>query len=482
MTTERRHDERPHGRFSRRHWLIAAAAATTALLAGCNDSNRPATAELRAIHASADAPAVDVSFDGATQIRNVSFTGVSAYLTVPARTTSIAVSPTGTTSSVLNVSLPLTANRRYTAIVVGRVSASAPSGQQLQAVAVEDPANLPANGNVKLRVVHGAPGVPAVDVYVTAPDAALPATPTIAGLTYTSVAPASGSNALEVASGSYRIRVAAAGDATKTVVYDSGSVALAANADLLVTAVPATGIAPVQLLVAPTAGTPAVLADARAAIRVGHLSPNVPAVDVTLNRAGTSTNLLSLANVSFPTVSGYALLPAGAVDASVALASNPATPVLTLNGATLASNTSTSVFAIGLLGGTGTQAVRLAAYADDRVPAADRAKVRVIHLSPDAPAVDVVALAADGSIAARLVTDLAFPNATASSLLVAPGNYTLAVVPAGASTPVLPTAAGAPVTLSAGQILTVAAVGCLNTASGPCAGGRPFGFQVLSDN
>jgi hypothetical protein len=480
MTTERTSGARRPRRAPHWRWILAATAGA-ALLAGCNDSDETPIAELRAIHASADAPAVDVAIDGTTQFRNLSFTTASPFFPFTAKTTSIAVSPTGTSTAVLNAAVPLTANRRYSAIVVGRVSPNAPSGQQLSAVVVEDPNNAPAAGKLKIRVVHGAPGVPAVDVYVTAPGAALPTTPTVPNLAYTSVAPASGSNALEVDGGTYQIRITATGDTTRAVVFDSGSIPLAAGADLLVTAVPATGLAPVQLLVAPSTGTSSVIADSRAAIRVGHLSPNVPAVNVSLNRAGTTTNLLSLPNVSFPTVSGYARVPSGAVDASVALASNPATPVLTLNGANLAANTSTSVFAIGLLGGTGTQAVRLAAYADDRAPVADRAKIRVIHLSPDAPAVDVVALAANGSIATRLVTNLAFPNATPTPLLVTAGTYTLAVVPTGASTPVLPTAAGATVTVTAGQVLTIAAVGCLNTATGACAGGSAFGFQVLND-
>jgi hypothetical protein len=215
---------------------------------------------------------------------------------------------------------------------------------------------------------------------------------------------------------------------------------------------------------------------------VGHLSPNVPAVDVSLDQSGTSTSVLSLPNVSFPADSGYALVPAGTYDASVALASNPSTPVLTLDAASLAANSSTSVFAIGLLGGSGVQALHLAAFADDRVPVEGKAKVRVIHLAPDAPAVDVVALGSGGTISATLVSDLAYPTATATDLEVAPGSYTLAVVPTGQTAPVLPTAVGVPVTLSAGQIVTVAAIGCLNTASGPCANGQPFALKVLHDN
>jgi hypothetical protein len=456
--------------------------AVAALVAGCNGSDTKATAQLRAVHASADAPNVDVLVNGKVEFANLAYGAASSFLRLDVGTASIAVNPAGTASTVLNAALPLTADHQYSAIVVGSASPSAPSGQQLQAVVVDDPGNPAASGNVKVRVVHGAPAVPPVDVYVTAPGAALPAAPTVAALAYTSVAPASGSKALEVPAGSYQIRIAVAGDATKTVVFDSGSIALAANADVLVTALPASGVAPVKLLVAGATGASSVVGDSRASIRIGHLSPNVPAVDVSLTAAGGTTAALSLPNVSFPTVSGYALVAAGTYDASVALASNPGTPVLSLPGATLASGSSTSVFAIGLLGGSGAQALQLAAFADDRMPVAGKAKVRVLHLAPDAPAVDVVALAADGSIAATLVTNLAYPSGTSTSLQVAPGDYALAVVPTGASAPVLPTAAGVPVTLSAGQVLTIAAVGCLTTGSGPCAGGQPFAFKVLTDN
>lgn len=457
-------------------------AAMTPLIVACHDSGTSAKTALRAIHASSDAPNVDVIVNGATVLTNVPYKTSSSFLTIPAGTTSIAVDPTGTSTSVINTSAALTADHQYSAVVVGLASSTAPEGEQIQAVLVDDPGNAPASQNVKLRVVHGAPGVPPVDVYVTAPGAALPASPTISALAYPSVAPASGSKALEVPGGSYEIRVSASGDQSHAIVFDSGTVSLSANADLLVTAIPATGVSPVGLLVSPAGSSASVVADSRAAIRIGHLSPNVPAVDVSLDVAGKSTNVLTLSNVSFPAVASYSAIAAGSYDASVSLASNPGVPVLKLDGAALAGDTSTSVFAIGLLGGTGVQALHLAAFSDDRAPVAGKAKVRVIHLSPDAPAVDVVALDSGGAIASRLVTNLSYPNATPSDLEIAPGTYTLAVVPAGATTPILPTAAGVPATLKAGQVLTVAAVGCLNTASGPCANGSPLAVKVLADN
>lgn len=125
--------------------------------------------------------------------------------------------------------------------------------------------------------------------------------------------------------------------------------------------------------------------------------------------------------------------------------------------------------------GNGPQALALRADSVDRAPVAGKAKVRVIHLSPDAPAVDVVVLSG-GAIAARPVTNLAFPNATITSLQLDPGSYTLAVVPTGASTPLLPTAAGVTVTLAAGDVVTVVAIGALSAP-----GAQPFQFKVLDD-
>jgi hypothetical protein len=235
-------------------------------------------------------------------------------------------------------------------------------------------------------------------------------------------------------------------------------------------------LSPIQLLLAVKGGAAAFIRDGRAALRVAHLSPNVPAVDVFLKAPGEANGAgnRALANVTFPNDSGFLDVAAGTYDASVALAGS-LTGVLNLNGAALARGTSTSVFAIGLLNGAGAQALQLKAFADDRAPVAGKAKVRVIHLSPDAPAVDVVVLSG-GAIAARPVTNLSYPNATTTALSLDPGAYTLAVVPTGAATPLLPTAAGVPVTLAAGDVVTIAAVGALSAT-----GAAPFQFKVLND-
>lgn len=465
----------------RRHFLQTAGigALAAVLLAACGGSDDAVvptpTTSLRAVHASATTPAVDIYVNGALAVPNVSFGAASGFASVPAGATRVQVTPTGqpASSAAIDVSPTLAANRSYTAIAIGSGTTGA---TRLQAALIDDDGAAPAAGQAKLRVVHGAPAVPAVDIFVTAPGASLPTAPTIGGLAFAQQAPASGQAALAVPGGDYQIRARVAGQTA--IAFDSGRVTVPAGADLVLVAVPDDGPSnsPIQLLLVPRTGSTGFIRDARANLRVAHFSPNVPAVDVFLKAPGAANadSNRVLSGVTFPQDSSFLPVLAGTYDASVALAGT-LTGVLNLNGATLARASNTSVFAIGLLNGTGTQELKLQAFVDDRTPVAGKAKVRVIHLSPDAPAVDVVVLAG-GAIAARPVTNLSYPNATATSLQLDPGTYTLAVVPTGASTPVLPTATGVPVTLAAGDVKTIAAVGALNSANG-----QSFRFVVLDD-
>jgi len=485
----------------RSNLLLAALAGTALMAAGCGsgDSDSPgsapsttpasaSSAQVRAVHASADTGAVDILANGAVAFQGVTFGQASGAAGLPAGPARLQVNAAGTATSAIDVTVPLSTGRDYTAIALGKSGPGTPPDQAISPVLIEDPANPPASGNLKVRVVHGAPGVPAVDIYVTAPDAALPATPTIAALAYKGAAPQSGQNALEIPAGSYRVRATAAGQTA--LAFDSGAIALSAGSDLLLIAVPAAGSAsPIALLTVPRGGAAFTVADQRAQVRVGHFSPNTPTVDVFLRAPGAPLGAGNqvVPDAIFGAASGFLAVAPGAYRASVAL-DGQTTEAIGLDAA-LAARQSVNVFAIGVLGGSGPQALRLQAYGDDLTPpASGRARLRVYHLSPDAPAVDVVVLDASGGIAARVVRGLAFPDATATYLDLAPGTYRVAVVPAGASTPLLPAAthaAGTPgvdLTLAAGDITSALAVGCLDVAAGACAGGAPFRIIALASN
>lgn len=197
----------------------------TALTVGCGDDP---TARLRVVHASPDAPNVDVFVNGSSVLQNVGYKTASSYLKVKAGTDKIEVKPTGSSNAVISASADLTSKKDYTALAVNFVSS-------IQPLLLTDDNTPPTSGNVKVRIVHAAPSAPAVDVYVTAPGAdLLTATPVLTNVPFTGV-----SSYLSVPAGNYEIRVTVAG--TKTVAIDSGSVTLAAGQIRTVVALDANG-------------------------------------------------------------------------------------------------------------------------------------------------------------------------------------------------------------------------------------------------
>jgi LPXTG-motif cell wall-anchored protein len=179
-----------------------------------------------------------------------------------------------------------------------------------------------------------------------------------------------------------------------------------------------------------------------AMVRVVHASPDAPAVDVWIN----GSKVDALTNVPFFTASGYLPLPAGSYDIMVVPAGQTSPAVIDAKGVTIEAGKAYTIAATGLLAN-----IAPSIYADNlSAPAAGKAHVRVIHTSPDAPAVDV--RVAGGP---ALFSNLAFPNAS-DYLPVDAGTYNLEVTPAGSTTVVLPING---VTLEAGRIYDVFAVG-----------------------
>ena len=128
------------------------------------NTTQTATASLRVLHASPDAPAVDVLVDDALALGGVPYTAGSGYLAVPAGARNLKVNAAGTATTVIDVTPTLDPGGFYTAIAVGPLSAIEP-------LLLVDDASVPAPGDVRLRVVHGSPSAGPVDVYVTAPGA-----------------------------------------------------------------------------------------------------------------------------------------------------------------------------------------------------------------------------------------------------------------------------------------------------------------------
>ncbi|TWT14581.1 DUF4397 domain-containing protein [Planomicrobium sp. CPCC 101079] len=125
------------------------------------------TAKVRVVHASPDAPAVDVYVNGELTLENVAFKANSGYLDVPAGTHDVEVFANGSEyaegEGVLRADLAVEAGKAYTVAAANTVDA-------LEFVVAEDSMEV-SEGKAKVRVGHLSPDAPAVDVGVIDGDA-----------------------------------------------------------------------------------------------------------------------------------------------------------------------------------------------------------------------------------------------------------------------------------------------------------------------
>src|SRR3712207_5457998 len=87
-----------------RQMKLAAALVAAIALTGCDDDNSLAprsTALVRVVHASPDAPNVDVLVDGAAVLTNVPFRAASDYLALPTGSRNLRVRASGTWTVVI---------------------------------------------------------------------------------------------------------------------------------------------------------------------------------------------------------------------------------------------------------------------------------------------------------------------------------------------------------------------------------------------
>lgn len=177
-------------------------------------------------------------------------------------------------------------------------------------------------------------------------------------------------------------------------------------------------------------------------VNVTHASPNAPGVDLLVDGAKQNGSALN-----YGSSTGYLQIESGARNIKVN-ASGTATTVINAN-LTLDADKNYSVFAIDSL----SKISALVLVDDLTAPAAGKAHVRFVHLSPNAPAVDI-AVASSGDV---VFGNKSFKESTPFTPLNA-GTYNLDVRVAGTNTValVLPS-----ITLEAGKIYTVYAKGFL---------------------
>jgi LPXTG-motif cell wall-anchored protein len=166
-------------------------------------------ARVRVVHASPDAPAVDVWVNGSVAFSNAPFKGITDYASLAPATYDVQVTPTGATEPVvIDADLTLDANTDYTVVAVGLLADIEPLG-------LVDNNSAPAAGKAHVRFVHASPDAPAVDIAVADGGPVLFSNVPFKGV----------GDYLPVDAGTYDLEVRVAG--TETVALEVPGVALA---------------------------------------------------------------------------------------------------------------------------------------------------------------------------------------------------------------------------------------------------------------
>lgn len=441
-------------------------------LAACDsDNNNPGNPDadffaLQVLHASPDAPPVNVFVDGVEVLSGVDYKQGSAEIGLQVRDEPYSIRvdgilPGGNAPVIGPADISFAADTVYSVIAANNVA-------DIEPIIVSQPDTPPSAGAARLLVVHATAGPTGpdfslpVDVYVDAfsePNAPIG---TSAPLTFDFRDVLSG-GPIELAPGDYQVRVTLAGDAN-AIVYDSGRLPLAGGDDLTLAAVPNTSGGGAALSIVALNGAEAVeFADVNVptGLRVGHLSPDTPEVDIVVDGE------IFLGNVPFPAVTDIGALPAGtynvAVQPSIAPGTFPIGPV----DLELEAGTWYTVLAVDFL-----DSIEPLILTDDARPLATSAKVRIVHASPTAQDVDIYVVAPGTDINTVAPTLTAVPFKANTGYIALPeGDYEVTVTPTGTKTSAIGPAA---ISVANGGVYTA-------IARDPLPDSMEFGLIVLVD-
>ena len=125
-----------------------------------NDENNMEKSQLMVVHASPNAPNVDVRINNNVALAAVAYPHNSNYTSVNSGSTNIKISPAGTTTYVIDATVNLETNKNYSVFAVDSVN-------KIKAAVVSDDLTAPASGKAHVRFFHFSANAPAVDIAVT---------------------------------------------------------------------------------------------------------------------------------------------------------------------------------------------------------------------------------------------------------------------------------------------------------------------------
>lgn len=410
--------------------ILALALAVPASLVSAQDDIARADATVRIIHASSDAPAVDVLLDGQPLLENVKADSASDYQAITPEAHRIQVVPAGQTADAALVDEEIDAapGAAYIVAVYGRLN-------DLQGAVIDVDLSEIEPGNARVRLLNFSPDAGEVDIAETGGDVWFDNVALGDITDYRDVTPGGISADLRGDEDRVLQTIPELGFA-EARVYDIVVLGQVADDSLTVVNL-ATRVSPPCTEVLDIAGSPE-----DACVRLVHAAPDAPGVDAYLNDAQVAADL------SFGTATEYASVPSGGGRGVRIVAAGGATEESILDGSfDLDPGQAYEI----LVQGGGTDLGLNITGVDLRPVAEGQARLRVIHASPDAGAVNI---GVEGD-EENLFEGADFGNATEYAILDA-GDYALEVRPGDEDMTV---ALRSDVTLEEGMVYDLVAIG-----------------------
>ena len=378
--------------------FIVCAVFSGVLMTGCGDDDDALYySNIRVIHGSYDAPPVDVSVDGSKKISGLSYGESSGYGRVGPGDRDVEVTPAGAAApKVIEAVLTLDNNKKYTVYAVDELANIAP-------IVSSDDSGTSA-GKAKVRFIHASQDAPDVDIKLNSGDGTIIFDDTefkeiqdyieVDPDSYTLVVTPFNSNVEVIKFNPVTLQAGTVYTVVALGTFDGGD-----DYPFFVRVFVDNGDG--DLFVDLTAGNVSNL-------MAVHASPDAPPVDIYSDGIFQGT-------IDFPENTGYIVLPAGTRSIKVNVEGTTTTAIGPVALA-LGADEYKTVFAYDEVA-----AIKALVLDDDLTdPAAGKAHVRFVHLSPDAPAVDI-------AVAGSAVVDAIFKNVAfgeTSGGLATPGAFT----------------------------------------------------------
>jgi hypothetical protein len=415
---------------------LLALVALSITVAGCSDDDDPIMtpemgkgAMLRVVHASPNAPAVDVYAEGvaAPLLTNFKYTETSPYLDLAAGEYNIQLRGAGapaTSEPAFETGLLMIPDGAIiTAVAAGSFGSTDPDDMFRVIPMVEDFKD-PGAGNAAVRILHASPDAPAVSI-----DVGNDGNPEINGFDRFAD---TGADGVALPAGSaLDVGIWAGSPLARVTAFQTPALP---EADIILIATGFLGELPRDemgfgiLAIGPD-GTVGFIKQ-NPTVFVLHSSPDAPAVDLFVG--GTMTKLVD--NLSFSELSPVVQVPPASYTVDVKVASSGALAA-TFGTPELMAGQRYLAIATGLVGGgqPGFTVLPLAEMFEDTASPL----LRVVHASPDAPRVDVGLWDGKAFTPVSEFSDLGFGEASSDMGLALPaGNLTVGVAGAGSPNPV----------------------------------------------